>query len=183
MNRVQWRAFHHAIRHDAWAFREIHGGYPCFTRRLTHNGEEWSFTRVRNDGARWVSYLRKSLIPGADLAGEPCRRNERPAALAPQAAARAVEPTGVPAGDRGRRAVCPSVAYGCAGGGVSMFGTYCRLGVPVWSTDRQVIRAARQLLSATARRRLDLRAERHAFYRKMLDFHRGQQALCREFRL
>ena len=31
-----------------------------------------------------------------------------------------------------------------------MFGTYCRLGVPVWSTDREVIRAARRLLSATA---------------------------------
>ena len=40
MHRAEWKAFHHAIRHDARAFREIHGGYPCFTRRLTHNGEE-----------------------------------------------------------------------------------------------------------------------------------------------
>jgi hypothetical protein len=62
MHRAEWKAFHHAIRHDAWAFRETHGGYPSFTRRLIHNGEEWSFTRVRNDGARWLSYLRKSLI-------------------------------------------------------------------------------------------------------------------------
>jgi hypothetical protein len=62
MHRAEWKAFHHAIRHDARAFREIHGGYPCFTRRLTHNGEEWSFTRVRNDSGRWASYLRKSLI-------------------------------------------------------------------------------------------------------------------------
>jgi hypothetical protein len=32
-----------------------------------------------------------------------------------------------------------------------VFGTYCRLGAPVWSTDREVIRASRQLLSAAAR--------------------------------
>ena len=50
-----------AIRHDARAFRESHGRYPCFTRRLVHNGEEWSFTRARNDGMRWTSHLRKSL--------------------------------------------------------------------------------------------------------------------------
>jgi hypothetical protein len=64
MNRAEWKAFYHSIRHDAWAFRESHGGYPCFsfTRRLTHNGEEWSFTRVRNDGGPWISYLRKSVI-------------------------------------------------------------------------------------------------------------------------
>jgi hypothetical protein len=49
MHRAEWKAFHHSIRHDAWAFRESHGGYP-------------SFTRVRNDGGRWISYLRKSVI-------------------------------------------------------------------------------------------------------------------------
>ena len=51
-----------------------------------------------------------------------------------------------------------------------MFGTYCRLGVPVWSTDREVIRAARRLLSVRARRGRALRAERHAFLRQMLEF-------------
>ena len=49
-----------------------------------------------------------------------------------------------------------------------MFGTYCRLGVPVCSTDREVIRAARGLLSARARYGRALRAERHAFLRQML---------------
>lgn len=62
MNRTEWKAFHHSIRADARAFRESHGGYPCFTRHLTHNGEEWSFTRARNEGIRWTSHLRKSLI-------------------------------------------------------------------------------------------------------------------------
>ena len=62
MYRAEWKAFHHAIRHDAWMFRESHGGFPSFTRPLTHNGEEWSFSRVRNDGTRWVSYLRKSIV-------------------------------------------------------------------------------------------------------------------------
>lgn len=64
-----------------------------------------------------------------------------------------------------------------------MFGTYCRLGVPVWSSDREVIRAARRLLAARARRGRDLRAERHAFYRQMLEFHHCGQALVREYRL
>ena len=39
MQRVEWKAFHHSIRHDARAFRDSHGGFPCFTRRLVHNGE------------------------------------------------------------------------------------------------------------------------------------------------
>ncbi len=64
-----------------------------------------------------------------------------------------------------------------------MFGTYCRLGVPVWSTDREVIRAARRLLSATVRRGRALRAERHAFLRQMLEFHHCEQELVREYRL
>jgi len=64
-----------------------------------------------------------------------------------------------------------------------MFGTYCRLGVPVWSTDREVIRAARRLLSARARRGRALRAERHAFLRQMLEFHHCEQDLVREYRL
>lgn len=50
MHRAEWKAFHHSIRQDARAFRESHGGFPCFTRRFVHNGEEWSFTRARNDG-------------------------------------------------------------------------------------------------------------------------------------
>ena len=62
MTRNDWKAFHHAIRADARAFRESHGGYPCFTRHLQHNGEEWSFTRRTEDGRRWESRLRKTLI-------------------------------------------------------------------------------------------------------------------------
>jgi len=64
-----------------------------------------------------------------------------------------------------------------------MFGTYCRLGVPVWSTDREVIRAAHRLLSTRARRGRALRAERHAFLRQMLQFHHCEQDLVREYRL
>ena len=62
MQRAEWKVFYHSIRHDARAFRDSHGGFPCFTRRLVHNGEEWSFTRARNDGRGWTSHLRKSLI-------------------------------------------------------------------------------------------------------------------------
>lgn len=64
-----------------------------------------------------------------------------------------------------------------------MFGTYCRLGVPVWAADRDVIREARRLLSRAARHGRAMRAERHAFFRQMLDFHHGEQDLVREYRL
>jgi len=62
MTRDEWKAFDHSIRADARAFREKHGGYPCFTRHIQHNGEEWSYTRARNDGTRWTTHLRKSVI-------------------------------------------------------------------------------------------------------------------------
>lgn len=61
MQRAEWKAFHHSIRQDARTFRNSHGGFPCFTRRFFHNGEEWSFTRARNDG---VLTLRHPADPG-----------------------------------------------------------------------------------------------------------------------
>lgn len=60
--RAEWKAFHHAIRHDARTLCTLRTGYPCITRRLVHNGQEWSFSRCKGDGLRWTSYLRKSLI-------------------------------------------------------------------------------------------------------------------------
>ena len=64
-----------------------------------------------------------------------------------------------------------------------MFGTYCRLAVPVWSADREVIRACRKLLSAQAKRGREFRTERHALFRQMLEFHHCEQELVREYRL
>ena len=57
-----------------------------------------------------------------------------------------------------------------------MFGTYCRLGVPVWSTDREVIRAARRLLGGDG---AGGRAPRRApcLLRQMLEFHHCEQEL------
>ena len=62
MNRTEWKAFCHSLRADARAFAAKHGGYPTMTRHFSHEGEEWSFTRLRSDNGRWVSYIRKSLI-------------------------------------------------------------------------------------------------------------------------
>lgn len=62
MTREEWKAFTHSIRADARAFLDIHGGFPCFTRHFHHNSEEWSLTRSRQDGVRWTTNLRKSLI-------------------------------------------------------------------------------------------------------------------------
>ena len=60
--RAEWKAFHHSIRHDARSLCAQRSGYPCVTRCLIHNGQEWSFTRCKDVGLRWTSYLRKSVI-------------------------------------------------------------------------------------------------------------------------
>lgn len=52
-----------------------------------------------------------------------------------------------------------------------MYGTYCRLHVPVWATTREVIRAAQTKLMPRARYSRQDRTARHAFYRTMLDYH------------
>lgn len=69
MTRQEWQDFTHKIRSDARAFKERHGGFPCFTRHFWHNGIEWSITRVRNDGVRWQTFIRPSLIRERETRG------------------------------------------------------------------------------------------------------------------
>lgn len=57
-----------------------------------------------------------------------------------------------------------------------MFGTYLRLRVSVWASDRVVIAAARSNLRRGALARKH-RQFRHDYYRAMLDFHRKAQDL------
>ncbi len=63
-----------------------------------------------------------------------------------------------------------------------MFGTYQRLGVHVWASDMQVIRAAQRKLKRSAWYDRKSRVERHRFYRLMLRYHRAEQELCRKYR-
>ncbi len=64
-----------------------------------------------------------------------------------------------------------------------MYGTYLRLGVTVWASDRTVIRAARRKLARSARRDPAKREARKRFYREMLEHHANAQRLAGEFRL
>ncbi|NWG24490.1 MAG: hypothetical protein HXY30_08785 [Pseudorhodoplanes sp.] len=64
-----------------------------------------------------------------------------------------------------------------------MFGTYLRLDVTVWASDRAVIRAARRKLARSARRDPAKREVRKRFYREMLEHHANAQHLVAEFRL
>ena len=64
-----------------------------------------------------------------------------------------------------------------------MHGTYLRLGVTVWASDRTVIRAARRKLTRSARRDPAKREARKRFYREMLEYQRKDQSLCVQFRL
>jgi hypothetical protein len=73
--------------------------------------------------------------------------------------------------------------YSSTEGGLRLFGTYCRLGLPVWSTDREVIAAALRKLKRSARKGRKHREGRHAFLRCMLNNHHAAQQLCREYRL
>ena len=60
-----------------------------------------------------------------------------------------------------------------------MFGTYLRLGVHVWASDREVIRAARSRIVVSS----NTRQHRREYYRLMLQYHHEQQNICLEFRL
>lgn len=61
MTRDEWKAFDHALRSDARAFKAKHGGNPCFRRYFLHNGIEWAVTRYR-DWRDWKTYARPSII-------------------------------------------------------------------------------------------------------------------------
>jgi len=64
-----------------------------------------------------------------------------------------------------------------------MYGTYLRLDVTVWASDRAVIRAARRKLTRTAQRDPAKREARKRFYREMLAHHANTQRLVAELRL
>lgn len=64
-----------------------------------------------------------------------------------------------------------------------MFGTYQRLGVHVYEPDIAVVRAARRLITPKHRSSPEKKEERKVFYRQMLDHHRHERELCKEFSL
>lgn len=64
-----------------------------------------------------------------------------------------------------------------------MYGTYLRLDVMVWASNRTVIRAARRKLARSARCDPAKRRARKRFYREMLEHHANAQRLVAEFRL
>lgn len=64
-----------------------------------------------------------------------------------------------------------------------MYGTYLRLDVTVWASNRTVIRAARRKLAQSARCDPSKREVRKRFYREMLEHHVNAQRLVAEFRL
>lgn len=70
MTRTEWKAFMHKLRADCAAFRDAHGGYPCFRHVFWHNGAEYTVTRLRDYGTNWQTYTRASIIrqrPAASL--------------------------------------------------------------------------------------------------------------------
>lgn len=62
-------------------------------------------------------------------------------------------------------------------------GTYQRLGVTVFASHREVIKAASRKLKPEARFNRKHRTARHAFYRDMLAGHRAALDLVIRFRL
>lgn len=61
MTRDEWKTAYSEIRRDARAFREAHGGYPCFAKYFNANGREWELVRSRSDGTNWRTDLRPSV--------------------------------------------------------------------------------------------------------------------------
>ena len=64
-----------------------------------------------------------------------------------------------------------------------MYATYSRLGVHVFASWRDVVRAARTRIARRHRRDTAMREARKRFYRDMLACHARHQDLVRTFRL
>lgn len=64
-----------------------------------------------------------------------------------------------------------------------MYGTYQRLNVSVYASNREVIRAASRKLKPSARHSREYREGRHLFYRNMIEYHAKALALVKEWRL
>ncbi len=64
-----------------------------------------------------------------------------------------------------------------------MFGTYQRLNVLAFASNREVIRAASLKIAEHHRTAPDKRPDRKAFYRIMLRHHKDAQAMVRRYRL
>ncbi len=66
---------------------------------------------------------------------------------------------------------------------MSYYGTYQRLGVPVFAPRLTLLRAAVRILTKKSRRDPAKRAARHAFYRECLEYQQQDQAICIKYRL
>lgn len=64
-----------------------------------------------------------------------------------------------------------------------MLGTYNRLDVSVWASNRQVIKAASKVLMKKVRTARHCREARHKFYREILECHQMARNLVVRFRL
>lgn len=64
-----------------------------------------------------------------------------------------------------------------------MIGTYGRLGVHVYASPREVIKAASRKLKKRVRYSRLHRGIRHTFYRAMLEEHAAARLLVQHFRL
>lgn len=64
-----------------------------------------------------------------------------------------------------------------------MYGTYQRLNVSIYASDREVIRAASRKIAKSNRFGKLHRAERKAFYRRILGYHASARELAREWRM
>jgi len=64
-----------------------------------------------------------------------------------------------------------------------MFGTYCRLDLPISATALDVIRATRRKFKRAARSDRAQRDARHAVYRAMLRHHAAAGGLAARWRL
>ena len=64
------------------------------------------------------------------------------------------------------------------------YGTYTRLPLSsgIWSSEIEVIRQSRKVLAPESLTR-DKREARHKFFRQMLEYHKGEQDICKTFRL
>ncbi len=63
-----------------------------------------------------------------------------------------------------------------------MYGTYCRLNLHVLASNRALIKAASRIIRPEFRYSRESRAERHKFYRQMIEYHEADAAMFIKYR-
>ena len=70
MKRHEWKSMHRQLRLDARNFKNLHGGFPCMIREVSHKGTIWTIRRVDRDGKGFRTIIGPMLFAARAIKGQ-----------------------------------------------------------------------------------------------------------------